>query len=147
MASGLKFGIRAASRLCSVKWSSELTQPLNPTFPQLPQSSAPDVNPNTRKFDFLTPTAIRLMVYILQYLKDPKLWELWSIPFLIMGSAKDSYHQPWHPVVQNLERSSHIPWAEPSSQEVWAYHAETRSRPECVGYSGCFHIKGTGIRV
>ena len=34
-----------------------------------------------------------LMIQILHYPKDPELWELWDIPY-IMGHVKDLYHQP-----------------------------------------------------
>ena len=36
---------------------------------------------------------ILLMIDILHYLKDPKLWELWYIPYY--GLLQDLYHQPY----------------------------------------------------
>ena len=40
---------------------------------------------------------ILLMIYILQYLKDPKLWELWYIPYYgLLWLMQDLYHEPYY---------------------------------------------------
>ena len=40
--------------------------------------------------------ALRLMIEILHYLKDPKLWELYVILLIILWVMHDLHHQPYH---------------------------------------------------
>ena len=69
----------------------------------VPLSAAPQHDDRLDRTVVHATELVLLMIYIPQYLKDTKLWELRNIPYY--GKIQDLYHQPYGSCCRVCKRS------------------------------------------